>query len=144
MGGDRDNPPGVGSGAVGSRHARWGTIVETMAVGMPSKKTAAKAGAKGATKAVRSRTARRAAKTGAKATWFVGKKVARRKARKHARRYRDSARKAWSAASVYGPMAAEALDWVERPEPRRRSPAFAAGVAIGAGATLIASRKRRR
>jgi aryl-alcohol dehydrogenase-like predicted oxidoreductase len=111
---------------------------------MPSKTTAAKVGAKGATKVVRSRTARRAAKTGARATWFVGKKVAKRKAKKHARRYRDAAGTAWSTARVYGPMAAEALGWVERPKPRRRSPAFLAGIAVGAGAMHLASRNRNR
>ncbi|HET6865424.1 MAG TPA: hypothetical protein VFH80_05855 [Solirubrobacteraceae bacterium] len=113
-----------------------------MTVGTPSKTTVAKAGAKGATKVVRSRTARRAAKKGAKATWFVGKKVAKRKARKRARRYSDTARTAWSAARVYGPMAAEALGWIERPKPRRRLPAFLAGIAVGAGGMHIAGRKR--
>ncbi|HKO26570.1 MAG TPA: hypothetical protein VJU80_03865 [Solirubrobacteraceae bacterium] len=113
-----------------------------MAVGIPSKTTAAKAGAKGATKVIRSRTARRAAKSGAKVTWFVGKKVAKRKAKKHARRYRDTARTTWSALRVYGPMAATALGWVERPKPRRRSPAFLAGVAVGAGGMQLARRKR--
>ena len=113
-----------------------------MTVGTPSKTTAAKAGVKGAAKVVRSRTARRAAKGGAKATWFVGKKVAKRKARKHARRYRDTARTAWSTVRIYGPMAAEALGWVERPEPRRRSPAFLAGIAVGAGAMHLARRNR--
>lgn len=133
--------------AVGSRRARRGTLVETMAVGMPSKRTAAKAGAKGAVKVVRSRAARRTVKTGAKATWFVGKKVAKRKGKKHARRYGDAARKARSAARIYGPMAAQALGWVERPKPRRRSPAFLAGIAVGAGAGAgamhLAARKRR-
>ncbi len=109
---------------------------------MPSKKSAAKAGAKGATKLVRSRTARRAAKTGAKATWFVGKKVAKRKAKKQARRYRDAARTATLAARTYGPIAAEALGWVERPKPRRRSPAFVAGVAVGAVAMHLVTRSR--
>ena len=132
----------VPSVAKGSRRARPGTIVETMAVGMPSKTTAAKAGAKGAAKAIRSRTARRAAKTGAKATWFVGKKVAKRTARKHTRRYRDAARTAWSTARIYGPMAAEAFGWVERPKPRRRSPAFLAGIAVGAGVMHLAARNR--
>jgi hypothetical protein len=113
-----------------------------MAVGIPSKKTAAKAGVKGAAKVARSRTARRAAKTGAKATWFVGKKVAKRKAKKHARRYRDSGRTAWSAVRIYGPMAVEALGLVERPKPRRRSPAFLAGVAVGAGGMHLARRAR--
>jgi hypothetical protein len=119
-----------------------GTIIDAMAVGMPSKTTAAKAGAKGAAKLVRSRTARRAAKGGVKVTWFVGKKVAKRKARKHARRYRDAARTTLSAVRIYGPMAAEAFGWVERPKPRRRSPAFLAGVAVGAGAMHVAGRKR--
>ena len=113
-----------------------------MTVGIPSKTTAAKAGVKGAAKVVRSRTARRAAKGGAKATWFVGKKVAKRKTKKHARRYGDAARTAWSTMGIYGPMAAEALGWVERPKPRRRSPAFLAGVAVGAGGMYLAGRKR--
>lgn len=113
-----------------------------MAVGIPSKKTAAKAGAKGAANVVRSRAARRAVKGGAKATWFVGKKVAKRKAKKHARHYRDSARTAWSAMRIYGPMAAEALGWVEHPKPRRRSPAFLAGIAVGAGAMYAVGRSR--
>ena len=113
-----------------------------MAVGIPSKTTAAKAGAKGATKVIRSRTARRAAKSGAKATWFVGKKVAKRKARKHARRYRDAARTTRSAVRIYGPMAAQALGWVERPKPQRRSPVFLAGVAVGAGVMHVARRNR--
>lgn len=113
-----------------------------MAVGIASKTTAAKAGAKGATKVVRSRTARRAAKRGAKVTWFVGKKVAKRKARKRARHYRDSARTAWSAVRIYGPMAADAFGLVERPEPRRRSPAFLAGIAVGAGGMHLAHRNR--
>ena len=110
--------------------------------GMPSKTTAAKAGAKGATKVARSRTARRAAKPAAKATWFAGKKVAKRKAKKHARRYGDAARTAWSAATIYGPMAAEVLGVVERPKPRRRFPAFLAGMAAGAGLTYLVGRRR--
>ena len=113
-----------------------------MTVGIPSKTTAAKAGAKGAVKVARSRTARRAAKGGAKATWFVGKKVAKRKAKKRARRYRDAARRARSAVRMYGPIAAEALGLVDRPKPRRRSPAFVAGIAVGAGVMHVAGRKR--
>jgi hypothetical protein len=142
--GSRGKPALAGdcAAAEGSRRARQGTSVETIAVGIPSKTTAAKAGAKGAAKFVRSRTARRAAKSGAKATWFVGKKVAKRKTRKRARRYREAARTAWSGVSTYGPMAAEALGWVERPKPRRRSPAFLAGIAVGAGGMHLASRKR--
>ena len=111
-----------------------------MAGGMPSTTTAANAGAKGATKGARNRAARRAAKPGAKATWFVGKKVAKRKARKHARRYGDVARTAWSAALIYGPMAAEVLGVVEQPKHRRRSPAFLAGIAVGGGLMYLAGR----
>ena len=113
-----------------------------MTGGMPSKTTAAKAGAKGATKVARNRTARRAAKPAAKATWFVGKKVAKRKARKHARRYGDAARTAWSAALIYGPMAAEVLGVDESPKPRRRFPAFLAGIAVGGALVYLAGRDR--
>jgi hypothetical protein len=109
---------------------------------MPSKTTAAKAGAKGATKVEGSPTARQAAKPAAKATWFVAKKVAKRKASKHARRYGDAANTAWSIALIYGPMAAEALGLVDAPKPRRRLPAFLAGVAIGAGLMYLARRDR--
>jgi hypothetical protein len=113
-----------------------------MTVGIPSKTTAAKAGAKGATKVARNRTARRAAKPAAKATWLVGKKVAKRKAKKHARRYGDAARTARSAALIYGPMAADVLGVLERPKPRRRLPAFLAGIAVGAGLMYLAGRNR--
>jgi hypothetical protein len=113
-----------------------------MTGGTPSKTTAAKAGAKGATTVARNRTAGRAAKPVAKATWFVGKKVANRKARKHARRYGDAARTAWSAALIYGPMAAEVLGVVEQPKPRRRFPAFLAGMAVGGGLMYLAGRDR--
>jgi hypothetical protein len=109
---------------------------------MPSKTTAAKAGAKGGSKVARNRTARRAAKPAAKATWFVGKKVAKRKARKHARRYANAARTAWSAALIYGPLAAEALELVEQPKRRRRYPAFLAGIAVGGGLMYLARRDR--
>ena len=105
---------------------------------MPSKTTAANTGAKGATKGTRHRAARGAAK----ATWFVGKKVAKRKARKHARRYGDVARTAWSAALIYGPMAAEVLGVVEQPKHRRRFPAFLAGIAVGGGLMYLAGRGR--
>ena len=105
---------------------------------MPSTTTAANTRAEGATKGARDRAGRRAAK----ATWFVGKKVAKRKARKHARRYGDVARTAWSAALIYGPMAAEVLGVVEQPKPRRRFPAFLAGIAVGAGVMYLAGRGR--
>ena len=111
-------------------------------MGKPSKTTAAKAGAKGATVVARNRTARRAAKPAAKATWLVGKKVAKRKAKKHARRYGDAARTAWSAALIYGPMAVDVLGVVEPPKPRRRLPAFLAGIAVGAGLMYLAGRNR--
>ena len=113
-----------------------------MTVDTPSKTTTAKAGTKGATKVARNRPARRAAKSAAKASWFVGKKVAKRKAKKHARRYGDAARTVWSLALIYGPMAAEALGVVEQPKPRRRFPAFVAGIALGAGLVYLADRNR--
>ena len=113
-----------------------------MTKGTPNKTTAAKAGAKGATKVARHRTARRAAKPAVKATWFVGKKVAKRKARKHTRRYGDAARTARSAALIYGPMAVELLGMVEPPKPRRRLPAFLAGIALGGGLMYLARRDR--
>jgi hypothetical protein len=65
-----------------------------------------------------------------------------RKAQKHARRYGDAARMAWSAALIYGPMAAEALGVVEQPKPRRRFPAFLAGMAVGGGLMYLAGRDR--
>ena len=113
-----------------------------MTGGMASNTTAAKTGANGGPNGARNRTARRAAKPAAKATWFVGKKVATRKARKHARRYGDVARTAWSAALIYGPMAAEVLGVVEQPKPQRRFPAFLAGIAVGGGLMYLAGRSR--
>ena len=102
----------------------------------------AKAGAKGSTKVARNPTARQAAKPAAEATWFVGKKVAKRKASEHARRYGDAARTARSIALIYGPMAAEVLGVVEQPKPRRRFPAFLAGIAVGAGLMYLGGRDR--
>jgi hypothetical protein len=113
-----------------------------MTGGTPSNTTATKAGANGAKKGARNRTARRAAKPAGKAIWFVGKKVVKRKARKRARRYGDAARTAWSAALIYGPMAAEVFGVVERPAPRRRLPAFLAGIAVGGGLMYLAGRDR--
>src|SRR6478672_13471260 len=113
-----------------------------MTARMPSKTTGTKAGGKGGNNGARNRVARRAVKPAAKATWFVGKKVAKRKARKHARRYGDAARTAWSAALIYGPMAAEVLGVVEPPKPRRRFPAFLAGIAVGGGLMYLAGRNR--
>jgi hypothetical protein len=113
-----------------------------MTVVMPSKATAAKAGAKGATKVARKRTARRAAKPPARATFLIGKKVVKRKAKRHARRSGEAVRTARSAALAYGPMVAEVLGVVEQPKPRRRFPAFLAGIAVGAGLMHLAGRDR--
>ena len=113
-----------------------------MTVGTPSKTTVAKAGGKGATKIARNRTARRAVKPAAKTTWFVGKKVAKRKVSRHARRYGDAAHTARTAALIYGPMVAEVFGLVEQPKPRRRFPAFLAGIAAGAGLMYLAGRVR--
>jgi hypothetical protein len=113
-----------------------------MTVGTPSKTTATKAGAKGATTVARNRPARQAAKPAAKATWFVAKRVAKRKAKQYVQPYGDAARTAWSIGLIYGPMIAEALGVVEQPKPRRRFPAFLAGIAIGAGLMHLAGRNR--
>jgi hypothetical protein len=113
-----------------------------MTAGTPSKTTATTAGAKGATKVARNRPARQAAKPAAKATWFVGKKVAKRKALQYVRRYGEAASTAWSVALIYVPMTAQALGLIEQPKPRRRFPAFLAGIGIGAGLMHLAGRDR--
>ncbi len=113
-----------------------------MTVGKPKKTTVVKAGGNGAAKVARNRTARRAVKPAGKASWFVGKKVAKRKISRRASRYGDTARTARSAALIYGPMVAKTLGLVEQPRPRRRFPAFLAGIAVGAGLMYLAGRNR--
>jgi hypothetical protein len=115
-----------------------------MTVGVPSQTRAAKAGAKGATKVARKRRVRRAARPAAKATWLVGKKVVKRKAKKHARRYGDAVRTAGMTTLIYVPMAAEVLGVAEPAKPRRRAPAFLAGMALGAGLMYPVARRRTR
>jgi hypothetical protein len=113
-----------------------------MMMAMPKKTTVAKAGGKGATKVVRKRPARRAVKPAAKAGVLVGKRVAKRKISGRARRYGEAARTARSAALIYAPMVAEVLGLVEQPKPKRRLPAFLAGIAVGGGLMYLAGRDR--
>jgi hypothetical protein len=44
---------------------------------------------------------------------------------------------------IYGPMVAEVLRLAETPKPKRRAPAFAAGVVTGAAAAYFLIRQRR-
>jgi len=85
----------------------------------------------------------RAGKRPAKLAWRVRKIVIRRKARAQIRRLSATGRNVVLFASIYGPMAAEAFGLVEAPKPRRRAPAFAAGVVVGAGALYVLLRNNR-
>jgi len=49
-----------------------------------------------------------------------------------------------SFAVIYGPTVAEVFGLVEPPKPKRRAPAFLAGVVIGAGAMYVFTRQQRR
>ena len=112
----------------------------------------------------------KAAKPPAKVGWRVGKVVVKRKARGqvgkargHVGKARDQVGKArdqvgkardqmerlgaagktvGSIIVVYGPMAAEVFGLIEKPKPKRRAPAFAAGVVTGAGALYLVNRKK--
>jgi hypothetical protein len=75
--------------------------------------------------------------------WRIGEFVVRRRARGRIERFRGVGKTAASFAVIYGPMAAEVLGFVEPPKPKRRVPAFAAGVVIGAGAMYVVARDRR-
>ncbi|MFZ0091878.1 MAG: hypothetical protein WAL63_20415 [Solirubrobacteraceae bacterium] len=116
---------------------------------MPSKTTSARLGAKGATTMVRHpllrRATVRAAKPSVKLGWRVGKIFARRKAQSQfggfagvGRTVGSAGRTAGSAAIIYVPMAADVLGLTPTPKPKRRLPAFAAGIAIGAGVAYLA------
>jgi len=104
-------------------------------------------GAKGAVTMARHPTLRRATVRAAtpptKLGWRVGRVVVRRKARAKAERLGAAGRTAASFAVIYGPMAAEVFGLVEAPKPKRRAPAFAAGVVIGAGLFYALSRVNR-
>ena len=132
----------------------------------PSKKTAARMTGKTAMAMVRHPTLRRAtvkaAKPPAKIGWRVGKVAVARTARGQMGKARDQAGKArdqmgkardqiqrvgaagktlGSLVVVYGPMAADVFGLVEKPKPKRRAPAFAAGLVLGAGAGYVLKRK---
>ena len=114
---------------------------------------------KAAVAVARRRTLRRAtvkaAKPPAKVGWRVGKYIAARKARRHVGRAREQMDKAreqmervgaagktlGSFVVIYGPMAAEVFGLIETPKPKRRAPAFAAGLVVGAGALYALNRK---
>lgn len=85
----------------------------------------------------------RAAKPDAKLGWRVGRIVIRRKARARIERVGAASRTVARFAVIYGPMAAEVFGLVEAPKPKRRAPAFAAGVVIGAGAMYVLRRNSR-
>ena len=114
---------------------------------MPSKTATVRVGGKGAVAMVRHPMLRRATvKAGtppAKLGWRVAKIVVRRKVVAQVERVGDAGRTAGALAVVYGPMAAEVFGLVEAPKPRRRAPAFAAGVALGAGAGVAYALYRR-
>jgi hypothetical protein len=111
-----------------------------------SKKTKAKMGARGAKAVARRPTLRRAATRAgaptAKVGWRVGKVAAKRKVGGHAQRVGTAGKTAGSIALIYGPIAAEVLGLVDAPKPKRRAPVFAAGVATGAAATYLLTRRR--
>jgi hypothetical protein len=109
---------------------------------MPSKTATVRATGKGAGAMVRHPTLRRvtvrAAIPPAKLGWRVVKVVVRRKVVAQVERVGAAGRTAGALVVVYGPMAAEVFGLVEAPKPTRRAPAFAAGVALGAGAGAAA------
>ena len=113
----------------------------------PSKKTAAKMGGKGAAAMIRHPTLRRAtvkaATPPAKVGWRVGKVVVKRKVRAQVDRVAGAGKTAVALLLVYGPMAAGVFELVERPKPRRRAPAFAAGAMIGGAAVYALARNSR-
>jgi hypothetical protein len=85
----------------------------------------------------------RAAKPPAKLGWRVGIVVVRRKARARFERLGATGRTVASLALIYGPMTAEVFGLLEAPKPKRRTPAFAAGVMTGAGAMYFLTRHTR-
>jgi len=114
---------------------------------MPSTTTTARLGAKGAVGMARHPTLRRAtvraATPPAKLGWRVGKVVAKRKIRAQAERVGATVETVGALVAIYGPMAVEVFGRVEAPKPKRRAPAFAAGVAVGAGAIYVLNRNNR-
>jgi hypothetical protein len=111
---------------------------------MPSKAATARIGAKGVVAITRRPTLRRmTVRVGTPPAKLVGKVIVRRKARGQIERLVAAGRTVGALAVVYGPMTAEVFGLVEPPKPKRRAPAFVAGVAIGAGAVYVLSRNGR-
>ena len=81
-----------------------------------------------------------------RATMRVGvptaKVVVKRQMRNQMERIGPAARTAGSIVAIYGPMTAEALGLVEAPKPKRRAPAFAAGVVTGVVASYALRSQR--
>ena len=127
---------------------------------MPSKMATARMTGKATKVMIRQPMVRRvtikAAKPPAKIGWRVGKIVVARQARGRVGKARDrmgkargqverlgaAGRTAGSLILVYGPMAAEVFGLVEKPKPKSRTPAFAAGVGVGAAALYALNRKK--
>jgi hypothetical protein len=114
---------------------------------MLRKKTQARLGAMAVAAVARRRLLRRATvRAGgpaAKVGWGAGKLVAKHKARSRMEQIGTVGRTAGTIAVVYGPMAAEVLRLVDAPKPKRRAPAFVAGLVIGAGASYLLNRQLR-
>jgi hypothetical protein len=72
----------------------------------------------------------------------TAKVVVKRQMRGQMERIGAAARTAGAIVAIYGPMAAEALGLVEAPKPKRRAPAFAAGVVTGLTASYVLRRQR--
>jgi len=100
---------------------------------MPSNATKLRVSAKGAVAIARNPVLRR----------LVARIVITRKARGRIERFVDAGRTAGEIVVIYGPMAAEVLGLVEPPKRKRRAPAFAALIVIGAGAVYVLNRSRR-
>jgi hypothetical protein len=104
-----------------------------------SNKTKVRLGVKGAAVVARNPMLRRAAvRVGAP----PAKAVARRTVRGQLARIGAAGKTVGSIVVVYGPIAAEALGLVEKPKPKRRAPAFAAGLFTGAVASYVLIRQR--
>ena len=100
---------------------------------MPSNATTLRIGAKGAVAISRRPALRR----------LVGRIIFQRKTRVQIERLITAGRTVGEIVVIYGPMTAEVLGLVEPPKPKRRAPAFVAGVVIGAGAAYVLIRKQR-
>lgn len=111
---------------------------------MANNTSKARVGAKGAVAMVRHprlrRATVRAATPPAKLGWRVGKVVVKRKARAQFEQVAAAGRTVSSYAVIYGPMTAELFGIAGPPKPRRRAPAFVAGVVVGGCLVYVVSR----